>query len=116
MGTGGSPGTWEALSFPRERPERGDRYTKPQAGGQQARGPTGANRQRALGRYRRVKEDEARREGRQGVGALHSTEEVGEPNPKGTRWREGGASLRSFCEERWRAYQSLRSSQRDNRG
>src|SRR5439155_26167242 len=65
-----------------ETPERGDRSTKPRAHGRSARTPwertSGAHE-----RYRRARGTEAWREGRQGVGAPHSTEEAGEPT-----WRD----------------------------
>ena len=41
--------------------------------------------------------NEARREGRQGVGAPHSTAEAGEPT-RGTRWREGEAGRMDLLE------------------
>ena len=44
--------------------------------------------------------NEARREGRQGVGAPHSTDEAGEP-ARGTPWREGGAGSWNRWRERW---------------
>jgi hypothetical protein len=43
--------------------------------------------------------NEARREGRQGVGAPRSTAEAGEPT-RGTPWREGGAGKRNRWRER----------------
>ena len=41
--------------------------------------------------------NEVRRDEQRGVGALHCTEEAGEP-PRGTPWRESGAGTR----KRWR--------------
>ena len=37
MGTGGSPGTWETLPFPQQRPDEGDRFTNPRPVGGSAR-------------------------------------------------------------------------------
>lgn len=82
----GSPGTWETLSSPPRNPGGG-------AG--DSTGPCLA----ALGRAseRTIKRsavsegegNEAQGDGWQGVGALHSTEESGEPSPKGPRRGKG---------------------------
>src|ERR1700686_2357818 len=37
----------------------------------------------AAGRYRQANDKEARRNGPQGIGAPHGTDEAGEPNPRG---------------------------------
>ena len=37
--------------------------------------------------------NEARREGRSGVGAFHSTREAGESDPKETLWRKGNVVI-----------------------
>ncbi len=78
MRTGGPPGTWEILSSPCEknREETGLPTPGPVAG--RAQQATGAEHMSAP-RYRRAKEDEVRRDGRQEVGAPHSTDEAGEP-------------------------------------
>ncbi len=65
----------------------------PHVGGSEARGAR---------RYREAKETKRRGGGRQEVGALHSTEEAGEPT-RGTPWREGGAGTRERSRERWRS-------------
>ena len=65
-------------------------------------------------RYCQAKDNEARQEKRQGVGAPHSTEEAGEPT-RGTPWREGGAGSRNFRRERWSRPQARQPSQRNKR-
>jgi hypothetical protein len=67
--------------------------TKPLACGGCARPPAGANHERKE-RYRQTKDDEARRDGRQGVGTPRTTDEAGELTRR-TRWREGGVGLRT---------------------
>ncbi len=59
--------------------------------------------------------NEARRDGRQEVGAPHRTCEAGEPT-RGTPWRERGAGLRNHWRERCREHRVPQASQRDYSG
>lgn len=75
----GSPGTWDALYSPRLTSGRGPGLPTP--------GPTGCaldRRERNTGAGRGIAKRTQRSDARwrQGIGALHSTDEVGEPNPR----------------------------------
>ncbi len=85
---GGSPGTWEILSSPSLRSGSGAPYNKsPGPRRRRARHACGSEEdERAM--VPPSEGNEARREGRQEVGALHSTDEAGEPT-RGTLRREG---------------------------
>jgi len=75
----GSPGTWEFLSSPcRQKLVRGYQSQKLQAS---SRRRACGNEHRRAAWYRQAKQNEARRNGRQEVGALHSTVEAGEQQP-----------------------------------
>ena len=58
-------------------------------------GPTGRDENRRKGWYRQAKDNEARRKGRPGVGALHSTVEAGERDPRGP-WGGKGVPARGI--------------------
>ena len=95
----GSPGTWEVLSSPSweqvghlkltESRPAAERSLAEKGAKKRARGGNPKRRQRSAG------------DGRQEIGALHSTCEAGEPT-RGTLWREGGAGLRTRWRERCR--------------
>ena len=59
--------------------------------------------------------NEGRRDGRTGVGAPHSTVEVGEPF-RGTRRREGGAVSRGRWRETWRVHRNPWTCPRNDNG
>jgi len=82
MGTGGLPGTWETLPFPRRNTGVGRPVRQTPGPWRAAFGRHGSEEASAQ-RYRHARGTEAWREGRQGVGASHSTEEAGEPT-----WRD----------------------------
>ena len=93
IGTGGgSPGTWEARSFPSERSRLGDSDAKSKSPWPLDAARTIAGSEPFVrGWYRQTKENEVRREERSGVGAFHSTVEAGEFFLKETLWRKGNA-------------------------
>ena len=51
-----------------------------------------------------------------GVGALHSTDDTGEPRLRGTRGREGSAGAWTRRRDRWLEHQVRKPSQRNKRG
>ena len=109
---GGSPGTWEVLTSP--APNRtGHPVSVSRPVGSWRSTPTGANKRARL--VPPSEGNEARREGRQEVGALRSTREAGEPS-RGTRWREGGAGQRTRWRERCRGNRAPSASQRNCSG
>ena len=59
--------------------------------------------------------NEVRRDGRQGVGAPHSTVEAGEPT-RGTPRREGGAGSWNRWRETWRVHRNPWTCPRNNNG
>ena len=108
----GSPGTWETWSSPRERSVGGPK-TKPQA-----RRRCAARRRERTSDAREVppsEGNEARREGRSGVGAPRSTAEAGELAPRdpaeGRRCRSMGRRR-----ERWQGHRALKPSHRNSNG
>lgn len=82
MGTGGSPGTWETLPSPVLNGRNGETGIKAPSLWQVALDGH-RSEERAQGGTGSRGQPKARREGRQGVGASHSTEEAGEPT-----WRD----------------------------
>lgn len=108
----GSPGTWEVLTSPAT-----SRTGHPVSVSR----PVGPWRSTSMGAKKRARPvppsegNEARREGRQDVGAPRSTREAGEPT-RGTRWREGGAGQRNRWRERCRGLGAPPASQRNCNG
>ena len=82
------PGTWETLSFPSSTAAGDTAYQLQIDPRLRVRGR--GDEPRTQRWYRQAKETKARRNGRQGVAAPHSTVEAGEPT-RGTPSREGGA-------------------------
>src|SRR5215207_3246523 len=91
--TEGRAGTWEVLTFPLKNPG-GDPGDEHQARRRDS-ASSGANQRVNSGT--RSEGDEATRDERRDVGALHSTEEAGEPS-RGIPWREGRASRKKPLE------------------
>jgi len=60
--------------------------------------------------------NEVRREGRQGLGASHSTREAGESRPWETLWREGDAGSSNRWRETWQVRRDLVPCQRNDNG
>lgn len=85
---GGHPGTWEALSSPPTNMGMGSPFRNLQA--PEVRVPLPTERNTDDWAVSLSEGNEVMREGRQGVGAPHSTREAGEPIRR-TLWREGGA-------------------------
>src|ERR1700722_9808787 len=79
-GTTGPPGTWEALSSPHVTSGRG--YRKPTPGPPLSCSTAVGAKSRAHVEVRPSEGNEVRPEGPQGVGALHSTVEAGELDPR----------------------------------
>ena len=84
----GSPGTWETQPSPPQFPAREPEQQLPDARGYASL--TDGNKHMMQTVVSPSEGNEARRDGRLGVGASHSTVEAGEP-VQGTRRREGGA-------------------------
>ena len=82
------PGTWETLSSPSSKAAGDTAYQLPIDPRLRVRGRGGRNTDATM--VSPSEGNEARRNGRQGVAAPHSTVEAGEP-PRGTPSREGGA-------------------------
>lgn len=97
----GCPGTWETSpSLLRKTTASVQRRPGP---GQES-GPDGAAfwSEQAVAEEYPTPRNTRLGDGQGGVGALHSTDEGGEPI-QGTRWREGGAGTHNRGRERWPA-------------
>lgn len=81
MGTRGSPGTWETLSFPQDTGAGRPVHQTP--GPWEGSAWPHGSEQAGARRYHETRGTEGSWEERQGVGAPHSTEEAGEPT-----WRD----------------------------
>ena len=82
------PGTWETLSFPSSKAAGDTAYQLQIDPRLRVRGRGGRTTDATM--VSPSEGNEARRNGRQGVAAPHSTVEAGEPT-RGTPGREGGA-------------------------
>jgi len=104
----------EPVSSFRKLPERGTGRANPRPL-EPSRRTQGSEANRD-GRYRRVKENETRGdEGRQSE-RPSSTNEGGEPKPRGPSGGKGGVGLWNYWRERHQTCQSLIMSQRNNDG
>jgi len=83
----GSPGTWETRSFPWSR-GCGAGVKLKAVDPREVKRPPSRGEGRGAPRYRWVRK-RAHRDERRGVGATHSTEEAGEPSPKGPSGGKG---------------------------
>lgn len=109
-----SPGTWETLTSPCEGDPAGDREINPRRGGRAHR-PRHTNDGCTRGTDERGR-TEATRDGRQGVGVSRSTDEAGEPDPRGPGVGKGSPSMRNHCEDRWKSHRPHQPSQRNCNG
>jgi len=91
----GSPGTWETCGLRPVLAVRGP--GEPPPGPRPERPSSVGAKPRACGRYR-LANQESQRDGRAGVGVRRWTDEVGEPDSKGTLRRKG----RTGVMDRWR--------------
>jgi hypothetical protein len=84
----GSPGTWETQPSPPQFPAREPEYQLPGAPGRASSAEGSKPTTHTV--VSPSEGNEARRNGRLGVGASHTIDEAGEP-PRGTPWRKGDA-------------------------
>ncbi len=75
----------------------------------------GRSRRFRMVRYVPREGNEAGSEDRREVGALHCTDEAGEPT-RGTLRRESGAGMWNRSEERWERHRARKPSQRNSNG
>jgi len=98
MGTRGSPGTWETLSFPQQRPEVGRLVHQTPGPWEAALGPTGASKRAHSGTVAPGELKCGGKGGRESECRVVPRKRGNRPG--GTPWREGGTESRSFWWER----------------